>query len=75
MAVRVPLLCIGARNVDASMCDLHDEAALMNRNVVSVTTSDGGHVGWMTAAGCWGERVAVDWLAARHAELERESLV
>lgn len=79
LAVRVPLLCIGARNdpiADASVCD---GVALMNRNVVSVTTCDGGHAGWMTAAGCWGERVAVDWLAARHAarnaELERDSLL
>ena len=79
LAVRVPLLCIGARNdpvADASVCE---EAALMNRNVVSVTTCDGGHAGWMTSAGCWGERVAVDWLAARHAArqaaLERDSLV
>lgn len=65
--IRVPVLCLGARNdviVDQVICDLHDEVAFANPNVISVTTNDGGHVGWMTSDGSWAEIVAVEFIEA-----------
>ena len=48
--VKTPLLCIANKNdplVHYSMCDIPKEAALLNKNIISVTTEHGGHVGWI----------------------------
>jgi predicted alpha/beta-fold hydrolase len=71
-AIQIPILCISSRNdmiVEPCVCDIQDEIALKNPNVVSVNTIDGGHVGFMTKDGNWADKVAAEWIDARRRDL------
>lgn len=75
--IQIPVLCISSRNdmiVDKCICDIQDEIALQNPNVVSVTTIDGGHCGWMTKEGGWAEKVAAEWLDVRRRDIGKWTL-
>jgi predicted alpha/beta-fold hydrolase len=48
--VKTPLLCIANRNdplVHKSMIDIPCESAMCNKNVITIVTEHGGHVGWI----------------------------
>lgn len=62
---RVPIMCVGTRNdpiVHSSIIDLHNEIAAQNPNVISVSTRDGGHVGWIDKGGFWIENVVAEFI-------------
>eukprot|EP00873_Tetraselmis_striata_P027033 jgi/Tetstr1/447297/TSEL_034734.t1 len=66
--IEVPILCAGTVNdpiVHRCIIDLHNDiATTINPNVISVSTREGGHTGWIDAGGGWIEKVVAEFIEA-----------
>lgn len=70
-AIAVPLLCLNAADdplMDPMVARCGDQFADTNPNIVSVVTSHGGHLGWVTGyRKQWMSSAVADFLLALHA--------